>query len=496
MSRWAGAAIALLWLGGCATLQDPLRANLSAQSGEVADCARWFRVLDKHIESAGVRDGGEYRIPGFPYLRVDRFLASFRNSVAEGPEFEAWTSRLRGLDRQARAAEVRNLPPSAVGKLSVGQEAAARRTESCADNLMAHDLSRPDTSRLIGDRAQVPDDYLTWQRALGLYALTRLPFSLGVEDWQRDAVEKFRRSATGELPFGKANEYRPPAASDGDDPRTIYERTPVDALGIRTFSADDVERLFAWHAPVIEVEHSGSHDEIGALVWHIGVAPAVDTSVPTVYRKLAFTRYGSQTLVQLVYVAWFSERPHRNFLDMLAGRLDGIVWRVTLDRHGEPLVYDTIHPCGCFHMFFPVDGVQPVASPSKLIEWAFVPAPAPRLAPGERIRVRLQARTHYTVGIAEDNGSGQGQEYRFADYDTLRSLPQDDGFRSVFRPNGLIAGTQRGERTFFWPMGVPSAGAMRQWGRHPTAFLGRRHFDDANLIESRFNTGVRSPISQ
>ena len=27
---------------------------------------------------------------------------------------------------------------------------------------------------------------------------------------------------------------------------------------------------------------------------------------------------------------------------------------------------------------------------------------------------------------------------------------------------------------------------MRQWGRQPTAFVGRRHFDDADLIERRF----------
>jgi hypothetical protein len=483
---WAGIVILTLGLGGCATVQDPLRAHLSGPSGEVADCARWFHALDRQTESAGVRDGGEFRIPGYPYLRVDRFLASFRNAITNEAALKAWTLRLRGLDRLARGAEVRNLPQSSVEKFGADREAITARIESCADILMAHDLSRPDGVHRLVDRARVPDDYATWQRALGFYAITRLPFSLGVEGWQRDAVEEFRRSAAGEKSFGKSNVYRPPDASENDSPRTILERTPVDALGMRTFTADDLERLFARYAPVIEVEHGGGHDEIGALVWHIGVAPAVDVSTPIIYRKLAYTRHGTQTLVQLVYAAWFSERPPRNFLDMLAGRLDGIVWRVTLDRHGEPLVYDTIHPCGCFHMFFPIDGVEPLPAPSKLIEWAFVPAPAPRLAPGERIKLRLQSRTHYMVGIAVDSPTGQAQEYRFLDYDTLRSQPRDGGYRSVFRPDGLIAGTQRGERTFFWPMGVPSAGAMRQWGRHATAFLGRRHFDDANLIELRF----------
>jgi len=35
-----------------------------------------------------------------------------------------------------------------------------------------------------------------------------------------------------------------------------------------------------------------------------------------------------------------------------------------------------------------------------------------------------------------------------------------------------------------WPMGVASAGAMRQWGRHATAFIGRRHFDDPWLLDA------------
>jgi len=35
-------------------------------------------------------------------------------------------------------------------------------------------------------------------------------------------------------------------------------------------------------------------------------------------------------------------------------------------------------------------------------------------------------------------------------------------------------------------MGIPSPGAMRQWGHHAIAFVGRRHFDDARLFEQYF----------
>jgi hypothetical protein len=58
--------------------------------------------------------------------------------------------------------------------------------------------------------------------------------------------------------------------------------------------------------------------------------------------------------------------------------------------------------------------------------------------------------------------------------------------RSAYGPDGLVPGTERAERFLFWPMGIPSAGQMRQWGRHATAFVGRRHFDDADLFEKRF----------
>jgi hypothetical protein len=35
-------------------------------------------------------------------------------------------------------------------------------------------------------------------------------------------------------------------------------------------------------------------------------------------------------------------------------------------------------------------------------------------------------------------------------------------------------------------MGIASAGAMRQWGTHATAFVGRRQFDDPFLLEEAF----------
>ncbi|MBE0587855.1 MAG: hypothetical protein IH617_07415, partial [Hydrogenophaga sp.] len=83
-----------------------------------------------------------------------------------------------------------------------------------------------------------------------------------------------------------------------------------------------------------------------------------------------------------------------------------------------------------------------------------------------------------------------GEPYEHRVESVLRSLPwlgtEPGTRRSLYGPGGLIAGTQRGERYLFWPMGVRDAGAQRQWGHHATAFVGRRHFDDPDLIDRRF----------
>jgi hypothetical protein len=143
-------------------------------------------------------------------------------------------------------------------------------------------------------------------------------------------------------------------------------------------------------------------------------------------------------------------------------------------------------------MFFPTPRATPRPAPEPDEEWAFVPATLPRVAPGERPRLRLASATHALEGVALVRGADSLVRYELRDYDELRSLRRlDGGHRSAFGPEGLVAGSERPERFLFWPMGIASAGAMRQWGRHATAFVGRRHFDDADLVARRFELDLR-----
>jgi hypothetical protein len=198
-------------------------------------------------------------------------------------------------------------------------------------------------------------------------------------------------------------------------------------------------------------------------------------------------------LTQLVYTLWFPRRPAKGAFDLLAGELDGLIIRLTLDPRGRPLLVDSIHACGCYHLFFPIPPLVPRPAPRKDMEWAFVPAALPAPAPGQRLQVRLAAASHYLIGIGwgDPSANSAARSYVLDEENTLRSLPTTDGARrSLYEQDGLVAGSGRGERFLFWPMGIASPGAMRQWGTHATAFVGRRHFDDADLLEQRFESSV------
>jgi hypothetical protein len=349
------------------------------------------------------------------------------------------------------------------------------------------DLVRPDARAVLIEQAAVPDDYSTFARVAGLYVLTRHAFVPGIRRWEAETVAAFERNADETTP---AVRYAPPGSSAA--PRRVVAallaRAKLDPLRRVQISEHELEELAAVYAPSFEIAVAGDFDRFGQLRWR-GAAeiPEVDAAQPVVYVQSAHARYGETWLLQLVYTIWFPERPARGSADLLAGRLDGLVWRVTLAPDGEPLIYDSIHSCGCYHQFFPTPRARPRPPPDPLEEWAFVPHTLPRVAEGERPVVSLATATHYIERVALVRGTDSLTRYAFHPYNELRSLPRaGGGSRSLFGQDGLVAGSERLERWLFWPMGVASAGAMRQWGRHATAFVGRRHFDDADLLERRF----------
>lgn len=482
----------LVVAGGCAT-RAPVQDDPVASDPAVRECAKWYAALDAQVDSAGMRDVQTRRVAGFPYLRVDRYYASLRE-VARVDErvMEALVERLVALDISARTHEIANLPVENLALLwqDLGdpeRSASLRRTRECGRLLRRDDMARPARRSALLANLFVPDDYVEAYRVFGLYWLARIPFSIGVRA-QVDAMrEAFRRDLAGTAQ-GTLVRYSPPSRPrvTREQLRGILARSSYNALRQPEPGHEDLETLFAHFAPSFEIDTTGDHDRFGALRWRWGMRPEVDVAAPTVYRQSAFTRYRGVSLLQLVYTIWFPERPPESAVDLLAGKLDGVVFRVTLAPDGQPLVYDSIHPCGCYHLFVTTPRALPISPPDNEPEWAFVPQQLAADEASSRLVVRVATRSHYVQRVIADRQDSLAR-YEFLEYDELRSLPlMSGGTRSVFDADGFIAGTERPERLLFWPMGIANAGAMRQWGRHPTAFIGRRHFDDADLFERRF----------
>lgn len=480
------AGLVLLTLAGCASGPQPERSLADAG---VASCQRWYADLDALVQKWGVNDAQDRRIGGFPQLRQSRFSSSFRQQARHDDEaFDAWFSQMRDLGDQGSALEIANLPDDAWRSVFPSGHQGSRaqvlaKTQACAERLSQFDRSQAPRRASLLNAPGAADSYSTLARVLGAYALTRWPFAAGVNRWQEETLHSFsERIQTG---AGAVRRYVPePAAVNivaGD-----LVQAPRDALGVPVLSAALSQRLLERHAPIVEIAPEGAFDEFGEMAMDAEGRPRVVSEKATVYRRVAFARQGDATLVQLMYLYWFSERPRTGPLDLLGGALDGVMWRVTLDEKGQPLVYDSAHACGCYHLFFPTAGLRAKPAPEEGVEWAFVPARAPSLGPGERVVLGLAPRTHYLRAVSS-TADFAGVPYQGLAAARLRSMPVDStSRRSLYGPDGIVAGTQRGERYFFWPMGVRDAGAQRQWGHHATAFVGRRHFDDPFLIEQRF----------
>jgi len=442
-------------------------------------------TLDERVEAAGVRDAQYARLPGFPYLRTDRLLASLRERAAQGAEtFAVLAQRMRALDDDARRHEIDNLPAAA---LPDTRAEVLHRTQDCGTQLVAADLQSEKARSDMLAAAQVPDDYSTAMRLFGLYSLTRIPFTSGVRRFEEEQRAVF---AAARAETANRVRYSPPAGRPLSRAvvKSILARGEFDPLGQPRFSESELQALAATYAPSFDISILGDYDRFGALRWRRDQAlPVVDATDLVVYTQPGYARYGDKVLLQLVYTLWFPERPASSSFDLLAGRLDGVVWRVTLAPDGEPVMHDSIHPCGCYHWFFPSPRARPRPAPDEREEWAFAPQALPRLQEGERAVVSIASATHFIERVGVAGGPDSLVHYALRSYDELRSLSRIDGSRrSIFDPQGFVAGSERGERFFYWPMGIVSAGAMRQWGRHATAFVGRRHFDDADLLERRF----------
>lgn len=464
--------LATVLLSGCASRQYEASPNVAVADSACRDA---FHDWQQQVEAGNHFDAQTWSPEGFPYLRVNRLLASFAVDKLAQPQQEAWLERAQGLAITAWEYEAQ----------SMGAEARHRLPElqRCGEAAMARLLSGDSDKQWqrLAQAAQVPASYNQLGRILGGY-----PAVAPVVRWRAGVV-------MGELmddfetyqPAHPWHVYQPQAPDLGIDVAELIKKAAARSpLGIPVFQPDERAGLLARYAPTWAVETGGAYDIPGRPGRDVGGEIRFQ-SEPVVFTKVAYTRFGDRVLPQLVYTLWFSERPPETTFDIVAGELDGLVWRVTLGQRGRPLIYDAIHPCGCYHTWvLAPDGLKPRGPVDYWEEPLWIAGTAPQTDRG--LVLSLSSLTHQLKGAAAElpEGVSRTRSYAMEPYGNLRG-PSFAGER-LFGADGMVAGTERPERFLLWPTGVPSAGAMRQWGNHATAFIGTRHFDDPWLLQEYF----------
>jgi len=465
---------------------------------ETRSCAELFYSLDNIISTTGVIDSEAARITNYPYLRVNRFLSDYRNDKMDNDSISAWVDRMQNLAMEGWQIELKNMPASYNKELTLHANDISETDMSlietlsyCGDLLSAIDLDEENEVQDLKTKAKVPDEYKTWQRVLGLYPMTALVFRSGIDRWHKETSKIYAQPLKTIPVHGELVQFTPSANSVPLSPQEISQiikDSSNNVLNIPEPSKIDKQKLFNSFTPIFEIDIVTNNDRIGAVESDKDNVPKINTALAKVYQHLSYTRVTDHVLLQLNYTIWFPSRPKTSAFDMLAGHMDGITWRVTLLPDGNPWLFDSMHNCGCYHMFFPTQYATILPQEPTLDEPAFIPQSL-SIRSNERPIIRIAHGNHYIERVYfDDTVSHTVVNYEQANSKKLRSLELKNGnHRSLYGQDGIIHSSKRMERFLFWPMGIPSPGAMRQWGHHATAFVGRRHFDDARLFDNYFD---------
>ncbi|MGQ0699417.1 MAG: hypothetical protein ACT4PZ_14375 [Panacagrimonas sp.] len=470
-------------LSGCAGADKP--SPFTGFYKNYSGCAADYAAMDARVDAADVRDGAYSRVAGFPYLRTDRMLASFRHEVKGLEDISEWTRRMRELDQEARDFEYINL-----GMPEFERAVQRDRFLNCGRILLNIALEDPANWARLIEAVPPADAYSGLARVFGLYALMASSMNARVAQAHSAAIREYEQPLRD--PAGGAT-LRAWTAKPKEDLSMIggaQAKVLINALGFPGLFGSQWRALAERHAPALWIETAGEGD-LPAAPRFGAEGLTADVSRPVAHYWIGYSRFGGDTLVQINYFFWFKSDP-----GAATGPIDGMIWRVTLDPKLRPLVYESLHASGRDHRWYPVQPLALRAHDDALQEPAFV---APELAPATAATLRLRAGSHVLRRVvpAEQASASPRGEYELRLYEELYTLPRPDGStRSLFGPDGLVTGSHGIDPVSGFSSGILRPGVLRQYGHHAIAHVGRRHFDDPYLLESTFELPSKVEIEQ
>ena len=475
-------------------------------------------------ERYGTRDASALRVDGMPHLRFDIASRSDLDdaiALRDLPDIKARGGRIikaahvRAIE--SAGGEMDRMSPDGLGFLietyHLGFAAAAPAKQRELLRREFAERTRPAVAADLEALAAAPDARkarallqrvrrkveppIADQGKLGRVLLSAplfVPATIGAEMAEAEAMQ---RDVVAD--FEHVTEYHPV----GDNP----------AASAAELESGDEEALVRAYAPILvqqidpAAKYSADEDRIGR-VYLTGTRDGIEVNVgvddPVIYWATRKARIGPREYDQLVYVAWYPSRPALKAGDALAGRIDGVVIRITLDRRKRPAVYEFVRSCGCFHTLWVAEFVEaaareqfgtPAEDRAHAIERdrsgrrMFLPA----LVPDDGARPRrpialVSAGHHLLMGVRPaEEGSHQGKveathTYRLEEYEALTRLPLGDGVASMFGSDGLVHNAGRREGWLLAPTGMLSAGQPRQLGTMKI-LMDAYDYDDPRLLE-------------
>lgn len=443
-------------------------------------CHQQLSRFKQEVKRQGVNDVQYTEHSHFPYLSFDRFSQSILNHVSTTRDRHQWlayTSRLAALQRKS---EFQNLKVNPGFRLAQLDKCAAKLTQETSDNPQLW-------LELTTHAPHIASNYQPWMKAFGFYPVASHLALPAINQERNRILGHFDQPPAFPTTHYLLGDNMQPLLPQQTIRRWFENARHESSLFWPQLSADQIHSLHAHYAPLISIATQSRDDRPGRVTMDVRSTPTVDTAKPSVYWDHSYTEFYGQTYLQLHYSLWFPRRTPTRPLDPYAGPFDALLLRLTLDHQGNPMIFDSIHHCGCYHMVFALNNTLSPKPPLKNIE---PPIQKIRVRPDnkQRLHINLTEGEHMIAGVEWGNTElQQARPLSPLSYHELRSIPTTDNrHHSLFNSQGLVGNSERLERLYLWPFGVLSAGAMRQKGHHAITFIGERHFDEPNMFESFF----------
>lgn len=463
-------------------LTSALLAACSSRPPAPLECHQALNVLEQQIHrDIGISLGNP--IDNLPALRSDRFVESWLAEPLEQHKAQALIAYMAALAKRAWQLEWAQLSPEQQraweSQLATQTPQGELPLTHCIEQQQsAYQQQWQHTISLLQSQ-ELDDDYQDWARVLGLYSLLKGPF--------KHAVEKEQARLTADW---QAHIPRQDDALYLPNDHAIAPPWPTaDALGLPQFSAAQWQQLAMAYAPQWQIATNDPANRPGRVEYLQDEQLRVNIEKPSYYHFVSFGRHHRQTTSQLNYLLWFSERPKLSRFDWVAGQHDALLFRIHLGQHGELLAMDSVHLCGCWYQLMLPQGRGYTA------QMQGEPVMMQRVSSDLPVRLQVSADEHHIVGVAAASESSPASNQialTALPWDRLYQLSESpapnssdkSAYKSAFNREGIVPGSQRPERWFFWPMGVADAGSLRRLGDHAIAFVGKRYFDQARLLEA------------